>query len=1117
MITGKSSAGETFSRTLSSGQSTITLPNGGTWNFLAIAWMGATPFTGAPKCAYSKNTVLAGAATEIDLSLKNTTCADATIIDQTSVTFSTDYQFKNTQIHRCLDSVAGMGTSDVCQFAIEQTGGNKDIAPVASAQIGFNDEGFAPATGGGYFSSCQVVDVTFATAAAQWKFPIATADFHLPITVLGYPAAGCTPGTSIEAKAGTSNLNSIASTSHTFFARFPEAELCSAAGTTANSIGLGTAYSPHAICKIEQLKDLQENFASYSAKFLYLLSDLDLMPYVKDTDGGEFHECLESGDTFIPLGYSVSGSPGCTYSAIGPFQGKFHGRGHTVKFFRFKGKHGTPVDDSGFFSILDGAADVGHLKFVHASVQGDDNVGVLAGTTDASSLIRFIEVIDSEVHSEMNYAGGIVGSVGGTLKYSKVKMSVIKGGNHLGGIAGIATASSTLEHVSFDGIVKGNNHDSHTIGGIVGQGVSLKQALSSGLVSGKNALGGLAGKLSSSGMALAYSRSTMAITSPFPQPINLEIGGLVGAFVSSNATIENTFFAGSIVFNCTGTALSCNVGDIYGSATTPVVAATVVSRNSYTGWGGGSGAVVAGATSITSGDLCGGGCAADTWEFPGGDMPRLAKIPGDLTNLTGEENHPCSDTDNLASPATQAAVPLSRGTIENPITLCSSQQVADIVALTDHEDKSYRLLQDILVSDKIMVNDFTGTFFGNRRMLHKDSAVSNAAAWGLFSVNGGIIQDLSLANFRIQTSSGSTNAILAYSNTNSIKNIRIVGSLVQGTSNVGGVAVENSGRIEEVQSYALVQGNSDVGGIVAINQPEGVIKDVDFQGAVSMFDSTQGANKSNFGGIVGHNQGSISKASFEGTLSTLATWSSFTMTKVGAIAGINTGANAIIEDVHVLADAKIQLASVTGEYGAIVGENSTLGTVSRAISEALTILDATSSASGVDTIAGVSTGTVAQYYSRYPLTKAMASPPTFTLTDNTTVWDSGAITWPGGTPATPTSFLLKYQNGGVTEFGYVEGATISGGQFSILNAAFIDGVPTSPNVAEVYTIVVNSDPVPTTVQLKTDGFNLWDETDGDDLTALIDSFKDHLTNTPTTPAVWSKDEEGELKLFRYKD
>jgi hypothetical protein len=229
-----------------------------------------------------------------------------------------------------------------------------------------------------------------------------------------------------------------------------------------------------------------------------------------------------------------------TFSPITGFKGNFNGNGHTISNLRY---FRATQDSVGFFSEINAASTIRDLTFVSPKLEGQNDVGVLAGKIAGTSSFSPATISNITVTTP---------AVSG-----QSRVSVLVGSANQTRVSDVVVDRAALVGVSSVGMLVGSS----------ASGLDVDQAQLHGVVSASIDFGGAIGSLTSGAIrnvatyanltADANTSSVNSLSSP-----QTNIGGLVGA--ADTATIEKFYFVGTI--NGTSTSYE-SVGSIAGKST----------------------------------------------------------------------------------------------------------------------------------------------------------------------------------------------------------------------------------------------------------------------------------------------------------------------------------------------------------------------------------------------------------------------------------------------------------------------------------------------------------------------------------------------------------------------
>lgn len=907
----------------------------GTWEIGAMGWAGGVkgPFTGKVVCAANAPTSVTSGPVVFELSLDNSTCFTSAISEEVGdfIGGDPDRRFAPLTVDFCDGDISTIPSGNGCNYGISMPMNENKKSFIGSYRfelIGVqNYKGVeTPLLNETISTSCfipmqsQSLDATVNTN--DINFPKMALGRSLPLRIVTYMDDSCmgTKGAVAVSvneldKSRVDLLNSI---EKKILVRLDNAKICIISNLlgvkTSFASGSGSQSNPHLICNTDQFYLLQREYSSHKTKSFVLGTDIDLISGISagSINANPFHNCLESGDTFLPIGYSVD-SGTCAFTSPAPgdeFSGQLDGAGKTIKNFRFKSHTSSKI---ALISAINNAK-LANLNLDKFEIEGGVETGALVGTVSgASALIRNIKVkgLDLRVSAQ---SGGVIGDLGqGVVEDIHVSEArILANGNEVGGIVGVSSVG--LNRISFDGVIDIEhfggtlpNYFGGIVGALYGAG-NISKAVTAGVISGQfSKVGGIAGSFGTG--TLSFARSEMLIHDRNPHSTEARyFGGLVG--YSSGSTVSRSFNMGTIQSPCsTG---SCYIGPIAGSTLTVENSLAPTS----TTLGGISTTPVAGAndfyyTAATT--LCSGINPCD-WSQPAvsSDIPRL-----------DFENHLCENAINNDSITAQKTA--GKGTALNPIIICRPSQMELIVTqatASDHIKLGHHINLDqysgtpgILSSSSFL----SASFDGNNKIIHSFSpTVSNGGILGEIAVSS-IVRNIELRGIKMNIPSCATCSLapLSKKNYGTIHNIRVFDSSISTTSSdsiIGGVVAENmaTGKINNARVDIHLEAPGQMGGVVYQNAGE--IELVESRARITISGSG-----SKVGGVVGFlNKGKIKRAEFSGEINIIGSPS-----MIGGIVGSaerGTITSGEIVDSVVSSYGKIQLPNSGGMFTAgIIG------------------------------------------------------------------------------------------------------------------------------------------------------------------------------------------------------
>lgn len=491
----------------------------------------------------------------------------------------------------------------------------------------------------------------------------------------------------------------------------------------------------------------------------------------------------------------------------------------------------------GFAGNMEGTATFTNV-YTSSFVRGSADVGGLVGYSRGTiSHATFVGRVEGDGYQ----VGGICGDLytGGVIQFSSVRGTIYGGnGNSVGGISGRAYGS-TIHHTIFDGDVYGS---SDATGGLVGfnAGSSIYSNYTKASVIGNSAVGGILGINNSSSSDVHDNQAE-----GYVQAMVEEAGGIIG-WDDGSGSFRNRFdgvvlaqqdaggYAGESSAGSSGISEGVVNASVYSSTNGNAFIGNQLGADptkSFWNTGltalNGSSAAASGAnkyegktnSELKSAATYGGTSAwnfTTTWGIDDGTGYPISK-----TMLKGE----CSDYKTATSYTAAGS-----GTSASPYLICTLAQYNDIgvsacgSSASGGCDKYFRLGADLDFRDSwptqigTIANIFSGVFDGQGFALKNLKTTSVATDDGLFLSVSGIIKNLKINGVSI---SGSTNrnrvGVLAARLTNGII-INVVTSQFS-ISNIGSdaggiVGLASGGYILGSESQGTIGSGLNIGGIL---------------------------------------------------------------------------------------------------------------------------------------------------------------------------------------------------------------------------------------------------------------------------------------------------------------
>jgi len=212
---------------------------------------------------------------------------------------------------------------------------------------------------------------------------------------------------------------------------------------------------------------------------------------------------------------------------------------------------------------------------------------------------------------------------------------------------------------------------------------------------------------------------------------------------------------------------------------------------------------------------------------------------------------------------------------------------------------------------------FKGTFNGNNHVISNlYISEKTTSRQGLFGTNAGTIENLTIENANVSTSSADTGILVGYNMAGgTINNVTVKGQLnvTSTVSHIGGVVGSNLGTVNQAINYASINSQYRyVGGIVGQNNQKAIVSSCYNYGTVT------GKSDVYVGGICGSNENAstITQSYNHGTVTG-------TNNNIGGICGVNHNTSTISNSYN--------QGTVNGAYnvGGICGANQNTSTIEK--------------------------------------------------------------------------------------------------------------------------------------------------------------------------------------------
>jgi hypothetical protein len=223
----------------------------------------------------------------------------------------------------------------------------------------------------------------------------------------------------------------------------------------------------------------------------------------------------------------------------------------------------------------------------------------------------------------------------------------------------------------------------------------------------------------------------------------------------------------------------------------------------------------------------------------------------------------------LSTITAQAKYGGGSGTAEDPYLIETAEQMNAIGANLTDWDKSFKLIEDIDLSDLIGANfniigrwvawgssenrPFAGVFDGNGKTISNFSHTSTSGnGIGLFAHVRGRVQNLRLVNPKIISNGQNVGGLVGYLEDGRITNCNVKNADVSGGFYVGCLAGTNDGTITACGASGQVKGDTFVGGLAGL-LGEGLV--------TTSYSTTAVSGNQDIGGLVGMTDNELSTIS----------------------------------------------------------------------------------------------------------------------------------------------------------------------------------------------------------------------------------------------------------------
>jgi hypothetical protein len=518
--------------------------------------------------------------------------------------------------------------------------------------------------------------------------------------------------------------------------------------STYDAIGSGTAADPYVLCNPAQVVALSG--APTGWKFAFSLgADVDL-----GANGPT------SAAPFQMIGTTDQ-----------PFTGTFDGGGHIVSNVQVSLPNAADV---GFFgNVLGVAAEVRNLNITGASISGQQNVGILAG-----SLVRGARILGCSSQ----------GTVQGTIR--------------VGGVVGYGVYGPLISSSWSSATVTSTTSFAGGLAGLLELGIFVFNSHSAGAVNGADHVGGLLGGTDSGGVYNSYSAAKVAST----DATGGAVGGLVGSI--GGTIYQDCFSTGDVTANGSSTTVGRLFGDPeYGTFTDDFDLSTSMCQ-------------------VHSGQSC----PADPKDETLAQLQDKTRVPlsaWDFTNIwtAGSGAAPTLHSTlfdarswgGCGAHMADSPVAGGDGTPDRPYLLCSASQFANLASTPKLRTGVYVLQMaaiDLSSAGTLQPvgttgSPFIGVYNGNGKPLSNFTVNGSSGDVGLFGTVTGAIIRTAAVNGTVTAGSSSTSAGILLGSLYGILNDSYATGTVSGPTAVGGLG--NAHTAVGVYASATVTASTGVG------------------------------------------------------------------------------------------------------------------------------------------------------------------------------------------------------------------------------------------------------------------------------------------------------------------
>ena len=539
-----------------------------------------------------------------------------------------------------------------------------------------------------------------------------------------------------------------------------------------------------------------------------------------------------NGDaSYRTISNKVTWTTGGGWSPIGSFSSVFEGNGFMIAHLYINRSNNNNV---GLFSVVNEAAQIQNIRLSEVNVRGKANMGSLVGINHG---IISNSNVTGTVHSVSNSVGGLVGENRSQIISSFANVTVTQQtGDLAGGLVGFN--QGLIQESGASGRVEGHRWVGGLVGGssrIVPYSYAIINSYATGMVSGDNGVGGLAGI---NLHTIIHSYATGMVTG------NSDTGGLVGlnGMGLFAGTVTASYWDAQTSMQATGDGGDGRTTAELQSPTAPGTTPTQI----YYGW------------------------SEEVWYFGGSDGYPLLRLAvdsdGDLVNDAIDID---DDNDGLIEIHTIDDLHEIRFQHDGRAKRQHADDQHNTSGCPSWGCRGYELVRSLDFNDANSYRDLRI----NSDWTVEDYRIRDDHGWhplpgfrAVFNGNGFVISNLQIN----RVSENNVGLFGAVHQLGRVENVELVYPNVRGGSNVGGLVGNNHGVV--INSYVrdydtdastrtrkyIEAMSGNVGGLVGRNNGGGAsIGDIVNSGAVidvqiKQSTSTAGIN-ANAGGLAGFN------------------------------------------------------------------------------------------------------------------------------------------------------------------------------------------------------------------------------------------------------------------------